>query len=88
MKPTSVMTTSEVAEHLRCSKRHVRCLIRNGKLRATRLCDGGRYRIFEESVDSLLGIRVQQPSEAALIRETSLALVRAGLPPIPGAASL
>ena len=42
-----VMTTSEVAAHLKCSTQYVRSLIHNGKLRATRLCDRGRYRIFE-----------------------------------------
>ena len=86
-KPTSipkVMTTSEVAAHLKCSTRYVRGLIHGGKLRATRLCDGGRYRIYEDSVSSLLGIRVQKPSREALYRRALIAGARAGFSQLPG----
>ena len=73
-----VMTVREVAEQLRCSPRYVRGLIHNGKLKATRLVDGGRFLIFKDSVDRLLGIRVQKPSREALRRRALLAAARGG----------
>lgn len=82
------MTVRQVAEQLKYSPGYVRGLIHNGKLKATRLCDGGRFLIFKDSVSSLLGIRVQRPSRESLRRRAMIAAARVGISLLPGDGAL
>lgn len=63
----------------------VRGLIQCGKLRAFRVGRAGQWRIFEDSLASLLGVRVPSSSsqEKAAAREEYAALVCLGLTPSP-----
>ena len=55
---TSTLSVGEVAEILRCTQRHVRGLIRDGKLRAAEISRASskrpRYRITRQAVDRFL----------------------------------
>ena len=83
-----VLTTQLVAQRIHRTPQYFRKLISNGKLRSVELCDGGRHLVYAESLASLLGIQVQEPSEASLPREAELALSRGGFPPILGDGTL
>ena len=76
-----LLTTAEVAEKLRCSKRYVCDLIKAGRLTAIRLKPGGRWRVHRESLEKMIGGPVKrerrQPS-AELIRDGDAALARLG----------
>ena len=84
-----MLSVRDVAQKLRRGPKYVRCLIHQGKLRAVRLKKpSGRFLVFPESVNALLGVSVERESEASLYRRAKAAGERLGYSHEPGDGTL
>jgi len=74
-----LLTVAEFCAAMKISRKQAYSLIRSGRVRAVRITQGGAWRIFEDSVLSLLGLSAPRPKSAQVARRQQSVMERLGV---------